>query len=121
MIVDGTIGIRSGVEVDHLEAGEVILSDGTSIPAQLLVMATGYQSIMDSVRTILGPAAEKVGQVYGIAEDGEYSETWRRSGEPGLWFATGFLATARYFSKFLALQLQAIEVGAMPYAPADAE
>ena len=34
-----------------------------------------------------------------------------RTAQPGLWFIAGSLAQCRIFSKYLALQIKAIEVG----------
>jgi len=36
---------------------------------------------------------------------------WRRSGQDGLWFMGGNLAMARFYGKFLALQIKAHQVG----------
>jgi hypothetical protein len=36
---------------------------------------------------------------------------WRPSGHPGFWFMGGNLALCRIYSKFLALQIKAIEAG----------
>lgn len=36
---------------------------------------------------------------------------WRPSGHPGFWFMGGNLALCRIYSRFLALQIKAIEAG----------
>jgi putative flavoprotein involved in K+ transport len=36
---------------------------------------------------------------------------WRRTGQPGLWFTAGSLAQCRIFSRYLALQIKALELG----------
>lgn len=36
---------------------------------------------------------------------------WRPSGHPGFWYMGGNLALCRIYSKFLALQIKAIEAG----------
>jgi hypothetical protein len=43
-----------------------------------------------------------------LIKDGQM---WRPSGHPGFWFMGGNLALCRIYSKFLALQIKAIEVG----------
>jgi hypothetical protein len=37
-----------------------------------------------------------------------------RTGQPGLWFIAGSLAQCRIYSKYLALQIKACEVGLLP-------
>jgi len=39
----------------------------------------------------------------------------RRTGHPGFWFFGGNLILCRYFSRMLALQIKAMEVGLMDY------
>lgn len=38
-------------------------------------------------------------------------QMWRPSGHPGFWYMGGNLAICRIYSKFLALQIKAIEAG----------
>jgi hypothetical protein len=39
---------------------------------------------------------------------------YTRTGQPGLWFIAGSLAQCRINSKYLALQIKAIEQGLLP-------
>ena len=43
--------------------------------------------------------------------EGELHGMWRPTGQPGLWFHAGGLAQCRIFSKVLALQIKARELG----------
>lgn len=36
---------------------------------------------------------------------------WKRTPQPDLWFITGSLAQCRIYSKFMALQIKAVEEG----------
>jgi len=36
---------------------------------------------------------------------------WSRTGQPGLWFTGGPFSACRAYSKYLALQIKAIELG----------
>jgi putative flavoprotein involved in K+ transport len=78
-------------------------------------MATGYGKILDMVRPLLGDLADNVRPIYKVLDTGELSVNWRRSGQDGLWFMTGIIQTARYYSQLLALQIEAIERGALSY------
>src|SRR6185437_10737749 len=44
LIADGKIKLKSGVEIDRIKERSVVLTDGTELPADLIVYATGYGS-----------------------------------------------------------------------------
>jgi putative flavoprotein involved in K+ transport len=79
------------------------------------VLATGYYTQQDLVRRLLGEAiAERVGQIWGFGADGEMANMWKRTPQEGLWFIAGGLGQTRIYSKYLALQIKAIEEGLLP-------
>ena len=47
----------------------------------------------------------------GFGDGMELRNMFCATGQPGLWFIAGSLAQCRIFSKYLALQIKAIEVG----------
>ena len=55
--------------------------------------------------------ADKIGPVWGFDDGGELRNMWRRTAQPGLWFTAGSLAQCRIFSRYLALQIKALEAG----------
>jgi putative flavoprotein involved in K+ transport len=88
------------------------MKDGTIQKADLLVLATGYYSQQEVVRRLMGDeVADRVGQVWGIGANGELANMWTRTPQEGLWFMGGALAQARIYSKYVALQIKAIELG----------
>jgi cation diffusion facilitator CzcD-associated flavoprotein CzcO len=112
LIADGKIGLRSGVTVDRFTADGVILTNGEHLTADLVVAATGYEPMMDSTRKIVGDeVADTVGPIWRWGTDKEISGVYRRTAQPGLWFMTGIIVEARYYSKFLALQIKAARCG----------
>lgn len=118
LIIDGKIAIASGSGVASLTDDAVVLENGTTLRADLVVLATGYGTILEAVRPILGELAQNVPAVYRVGEDGELAGVWRRSGQDGLWFMTGLIQEARFYSKRLALQIAAIENGRLSYSAA---
>ena len=115
MIVDGRVGLIQFADIEKFCAEGVHLKDGTVRPADLIVLATGYEGQKESARRVLGDAiAERVGPVWGFDEEGELAGMWRPTGQPGLWFLAGGLAQCRIFSKVLALQIKARELGIVP-------
>ena len=55
--------------------------------------------------------ADKIGQIWGIGPDGELSNMFKRTPQRGAWFIAGGLAQCRINSKYLALQIKAMELG----------
>ena len=101
----------------ELTEDEVVLDDGTRLPADLVVYATGYGSMNQLAADIIGhDMADKVGKVWGLGSDttkdpgpweGELRNMWKPTAQEGLWFHGGNLALSRYYSLYLALQLKA--------------
>lgn len=115
MIVDGQIGIRSGITVDYLSENTVHLSNDEALPADAVIYATGYGNLCDWVSALIDTeTAKRVGPCWGYGSDtkgdpgpwiGELRNMWVPTAQPGLWFTGGNLSQARYFSRLLAMQL----------------
>jgi putative flavoprotein involved in K+ transport len=88
------------------------MKDGSVKPADLIVLATGYEGQGAAARRLFGDAVgDRVGQVWGFDAEGELAGMWRPTGQDGLWFHAGGLAQCRIYSKVLALQIKARELG----------
>lgn len=110
LMIKGEIGLLQYDTIETFCAEGARLKDGTIVPADLIVLATGYHTQTELVRRVLGEdVAERVGPIWGWGEDGEMCNMWKRTPQPGLWFMAGSLAQCRIYSKFLALQIKAIE------------
>jgi len=118
LIADGKIHLKQGVELVEVRDGNTaVFSDGSELEVELIVFATGYQQFWNHIRPALGTAAAKIDKAYGRAADNEYANTWRRSAQPGLWFGTGFIRMARFYTRFMAVLIKAIEEGVEPADP----
>jgi cation diffusion facilitator CzcD-associated flavoprotein CzcO len=118
LIADGLVHLKQGVEAAEIRGRTVIFTDGSTLEdVDLIVFATGYHQFWGHLQPVLGKAAEKIDKAYGRAADGEYANTWRRSAQPGLWFGTGFIRMARFYTRFMALLIKAIEEGIEPIDP----
>ena len=107
LIVDGTIKVVNAADVQGLAGSGLQMSDGTLIPAELVVFATGFKNQQETVRAILGDSfADRVGEVWGLDDTGELKNMWCRTAQPGLWFTGGGLGQCRIYSKYLALQIR---------------
>jgi len=112
LIVSGAVKLLQYADIDRFVAQGAKLKDGKVTPAELLVLATGYKNQQDTVRAFLGDEiADRIGPVWGFDEGGELRNMWRRTPQPGLWFTAGSLAQCRIFSRYLAIQIKALEEG----------
>jgi hypothetical protein len=76
------------------------------------VLATGYKGQQHLVRSLFGEeVAARVGAIWGFGEGLELRNMFTRTPQPGLWFIAGSFAQSRIYSKYLALQIQATELG----------
>ncbi len=112
LIIDHKIGLLQYDDIEKFVPEGALMKDGTIQKADLLVLATGYYSQQEVVRRLMGDeVADRVGQVWGIGANGELANMWTRTPQEGLWFMGGALAQARIYSKYVALQIKAIELG----------
>ncbi len=117
LIIDGNIKIESGVGVEGLSADGVILTDGRELPADVVIMCTGYHSMHETVAEIVSrEAADRIGPCWGLGSgvkndpgpwQGELRNMYKPTAVEALWFHGGNLALSRFYSKILALQLLA--------------
>ena len=56
--------------------------------------------------------AERVGPIWGFdADTQEMRNMWTRTAQPGLWITGGSFSQCRIYSRFIAMQIDAIESG----------
>jgi cation diffusion facilitator CzcD-associated flavoprotein CzcO len=112
LVVRGEIGLRQFADIERFVADGARFKDGATLAADLIVLATGYKPQEQLVRNLFGEAvADRVGPIWGFGEGQELRNMYARTGQPGLWFIAGSLAQCRINSKYLALQIKAIEEG----------
>lgn len=117
LIVDGKIKLKSGTEVEQINESSVSFKDGSELPADLIVYATGYGSMNGWAEQLISKdVADKVGKVWGLGSDttkdpgpweGELRNMWKPTQQNNLWFHGGNLHQSRHYSQFLSLQLKA--------------
>lgn len=121
LVIDGSIKLQAGKQISHLSENAVVLDDGTELPADLVVYATGYGSMNGWVADLISQeVADKVGKVWGLGSDttkdpgpweGEQRNMWKPTQQQALWFHGGNLHQSRHYSLYLALQLKARQEG----------
>ena len=111
LIVAGKIKMLHGT-VEGFEGKTIRFSDGSKQDFDAVVVAAGYKNMSESVRALFGDTiADRVGPVWGLDDEGEVRSMWRPTGQPGFWLMGGSLQQCRPYSKYLALQIKAAELG----------
>jgi thioredoxin reductase len=115
LIVNGEIALAQFSDIAEFVAEGARLRSGDVLPADLIVLATGYKGQDALVRKLFGDAvAKRVGPIWGLGEDHELRNMFTRTPQPGLWFIAGSFAQCRIYSKIMALQIKACELGLIP-------
>ncbi|GAA3542003.1 flavin-containing monooxygenase [Nocardioides daeguensis] len=120
LVANGDVKLAHG-QVERLNETSVVLEDGTELPADLVVYATGYGSMNGWAADLISQeVADKVGKVWGLGSDttkdpgpweGEQRNMWKPTQQENLWFHGGNLHQSRHYSLYLALQLKARHAG----------
>jgi thioredoxin reductase len=112
LVVRGEIGLAQFSDLDGFVAEGAKMKSGETLVADLVVLATGYKGQEHLVRKLFGDnVAARVGPIWNFGENQELRNMYVRTAQPGLWFIAGSLAQSRIYSKYLALQIKAVEVG----------
>ena len=116
LVAEGKIKLVGG-QVSRISKTGVVLEDGTELPADLIVYATGYGSMNGGVADLIDQeTADKVGKCWGLGSDttkdpgpweGEQRNMWKPTQQENLWFHGGNLHQSRHYSLYLALQIKA--------------
>ena len=111
LIADGKIKVIQFSDIlDFTNSGIKMKSDD-EFQIDLMITATGYKGQEYVVENLFGKSvSDKIGSIWGFDEDTqELRNMWMQTKQPGLWFHAGSLAQCRIFSKFLALQIKAVQ------------
>lgn len=117
LVIGGQVPVHSGTTIKEVTEDAVKLDDGTILPADVIILATGYGSMNGWVEKIISKeAADTVGKVWGLGSDtskdpgpweGELRNMWKPTQIPNLWFHGGNLHQSRHYSRYMSLQLKA--------------
>ena len=120
LVANGDVHLVQG-QIDHLTEDAVVLEDGTELPADVVVFATGYNSMNGWVADLIDQEiADRIGKVWGLGSEttkdpgpweGEQRNMWKPTQVQNLWMHGGNLHQSRHYSLYLALQLKARHEG----------
>jgi len=112
LVAEGAIRLVQFSDIESFAVEGARMKSGEIIAADLIVLATGYKPWDVLVRKLFGDQiADRVGPIWGFGDGQELRNMYTRTPQPGLWFIAGSLAQCRINSKYLALQIKAIEHG----------
>ena len=105
MIIDGKIGLKNDFPIKEFTKTGLKFEDGSTLDADLVVLATGFGDYRDGFRKILGVGlGDKVKKIWDLDSDSEVRGAWRDIGVDNLWCMIGNLAMCRYHSRHVALR-----------------
>ena len=110
LIAEEKIKLIQNSNIDKFTADGVIIKNGEKILADVIVLATGYKPQEYLVAKLFGQeVANRIGPIWGYGDGLELRNMYRPTGQPGLWLIAGSFAQCRINSKYLALQIKAVE------------
>ncbi|OJJ45114.1 hypothetical protein ASPZODRAFT_134538 [Penicilliopsis zonata CBS 506.65] len=112
LIIQGRITMQPCLPTAFTPDG-LLLQDGSILPADLVVFATGFHgNLRTAVGTFVGQDIHaQLSDFLGVDDEGELRGAWKFTGHPKLWYSGYDLGSARYFSRFIALQIKADLLG----------
>jgi cation diffusion facilitator CzcD-associated flavoprotein CzcO len=120
LIAAGAIRLVQHDHLDSFTAEGARTKSGEAIPADLVVLATGYAGQeRASERLFGGEVARRIGPIWGFGDGLELRNMYCRTAQPGLWFIAGSFAQCRIYSKYLGLQLKADEANLIAAAASE--
>ncbi|MCC8982228.1 flavin-containing monooxygenase [Bradyrhizobium acaciae] len=115
LVASGAVGLKQFADIEAFVSEGARLKSGETVAADLIVLATGYRPQEELVKKLFGEAmAARVGPIWGFGDGQELRNMYTRTPQPGLWFIAGSLAQCRINSRYLALQIKAIEESLLP-------
>ncbi|KAL1678256.1 hypothetical protein EV122DRAFT_212285 [Schizophyllum commune] len=112
LIIDGKIKLKSGPQIETFTPNGLKFDDGSELPADIVIFATGIGSVRHAIRRVCGEElTSRVKPIWGLDEEGELKGCYRDLGPKGLFAMMGNLALCRFHSKHVALQIKAMEEG----------
>jgi cation diffusion facilitator CzcD-associated flavoprotein CzcO len=108
LISGGEIALAQMDDIAAFESAGLRMADGTLVPGDLVVLATGYRNLQEEVRRLFGDViADRVGPVWGFDENQVMRNVAQKTAQDGFWIMAGSLVDVRPWSRYLALLIKA--------------
>src|SRR5206468_5537431 len=90
LLAENKVRLIQFADIVHFIADGAQLRSGEQLPADLIVLATGYKGQEALVARLFGAEmAQRVGPVWGFGDGQELRNMFQRTPQPGLWFIAG--------------------------------
>ena len=114
-IVDGNVKIQQAAEVDRFVENGLKLKNGSVVPFDVVITATGFMNSNEDVLEMFGKQiAERVGPCSGLDQTGEPVGLAKPLGQRQFWQLYGGINDCRRLSRHIALQIIAQLRGIVP-------
>lgn len=116
VVLAGGITIRHAEDLERFDATGAVMTDGTHLPLDLVVLCTGYHNLVEDARTFFGDEiAELLGPTFTLLDEtGEMAHSWSPTPQPGLTFMPGGIGQTRPNVVPFALLIKAMLEGVAP-------
>ncbi|KAI0032443.1 hypothetical protein K488DRAFT_49948 [Vararia minispora EC-137] len=112
LVAAGKIKLKNDSTIARFTPTGLAFADGSVLDADVVLFATGYGSVNERFREILGDTlADKLVPLWDLDAEGELRGVWRGTGVPRFYCMLGNFAMCRFHSKHVALQIKAMEEG----------
>jgi putative flavoprotein involved in K+ transport len=107
LIANGSVKLKSRVDVKEIREHSVLFSDGSALPADMIIYATGYRSMNTWIAKLIDQkTADRVGKCWGLGSgtpkdpgpwEGELRNMYKPTNQENLWmFGGNLLATTTF-------------------------
>ncbi|KAL2855944.1 hypothetical protein BJY01DRAFT_243125 [Aspergillus pseudoustus] len=116
LISNGMVKVKSDSLPVRYKPDGLECADGTFIPADVVVFATGFSGTLgEMVEDLFGEEiGTKFGTFWGFNDEGEIRNAFVPTEQPGMWAAAGTVGHSRYHSRFIALHIAA-DIAGIPF------
>lgn len=94
MIIDGKIKVKSSGPIVRFTKTGMLFEDGSELPADVVVFASGFGDARTTIRGIVPPElGKKLHPIWNLDYEGETRGAWKEIGEENLWCMMGAYTT----------------------------
>lgn len=113
-VAQGLIKMKSDSSLTGFSQHGLNFSDGSTLDADIVVFATGFEGNVRvmAAKLLDGDVIDKMDDSFHFDAEGELIGVWKPMEQPNVWYAGGDIGQARFFSRFLALEIKADLEGA---------
>lgn len=108
-VAQGLIRVKSDAPLTAWNEKGLEFGDGSTLDADVVVFATGFEGNMRKMaETLLDKkVTDLMDDCFQVDAEGELIGAWKAMKQPNVWYTGADLGRARFFSRFLALQIKA--------------